>query len=72
LELITYFSGAGAITLLDAFNSLQGVFIFFVFVCLPRPRKLIKKWWINRGSIDLQELEGGTELRTLQNGQAVS
>lgn len=47
----------------DALIALQGVFIFFIFICSPKPLKIVKRWWIASGSLDLAEF---TELETLK------
>lgn len=48
-EIISFYNETSA-DLFDIFNALQGVFIFLMFVCLPRPLKLIESWWKDRGS----------------------
>lgn len=58
-----YFTTAhlSPILFLDIINALQGVFIFMVFVGLPRPFKLIKTYikeaYNDRGSVDLAQAE---------------
>lgn len=37
----------------DIFIALQGLFIFIIFVCSPKPLWMIKSWWISSGSLDL-------------------
>lgn len=52
------------ILFLDIINALQGVFIFMLFVCLPRPFKLIKTYikeaYNDKASVDLTKKD--TEL----------
>lgn len=42
--------------------ALQGVLIFILFVCLPKPLRVVKRWWIESGSFDIRE---ATELELL-------
>ena len=51
-EIISFYNETSA-TLFDIFNALQGVLIFLMFVCLPRPMKLIESWWKDRGSFQV-------------------
>jgi hypothetical protein len=51
-EIISFYNETSS-TLFDIINALQGVFIFFIFVCLPRPMTLIKHWWKDRGSFQV-------------------
>lgn len=51
-EIISFYNETSA-TLFDIFNALQGVLIFLMFVCLPRPMNLIKSWWKDRGSFQV-------------------
>lgn len=37
----------------DIFIALQGLFIFIIFVCSPKPLWMIKRWWISSGSLDV-------------------
>lgn len=48
-EIISFYVDAPS-TMFDIVNALQGVFIFLMFVCTPRPLELIKRWWKDRGS----------------------
>lgn len=48
-EIISFYNETSS-TLFDIINALQGVLIFLIFVCLPRPMKLVGKWWNDRGS----------------------
>lgn len=57
-EIISFYAETST-TLFDIVNALQGVLIFLVFVCLPRPLQLIKHWWNDRGSF--QVLDGNYE-----------
>lgn len=49
-EIISFYNETSS-TFFDIINALQGIFIFFMFICLPRPMKFIKYWWKDRGSI---------------------
>lgn len=51
-EIISFYAETSS-TLFDIINALQGVLIFLMFVCLPRPLKLIGKWWNDRGSFQV-------------------
>lgn len=51
-EIISFYAEASS-TLFDIVNALQGVLIFLMFVCLPRPMKLIQEWWKDRGSFEV-------------------
>lgn len=51
-EIISFYAETSS-TLFDIINALQGVLIFLMFVCLPRPLKLIKLWWNDRGSFQV-------------------
>lgn len=53
--------------LFDILNALQGIVIFIIFVCLPRPLNIIKHWWMDRGSLDLNI----TELQELNRTDGV-
>jgi len=48
-EIISFYNET-SFMFFDIMNALQGVWIFIMFVCLPRPMKLIKGWWKDRGS----------------------
>lgn len=60
IEMLTY-SVASPVTtaelspfaFFDVLIALQGVIIFIVFVCLPRPMRIIKRWWVAGGSFDV-------------------
>lgn len=41
------------LVIFDVLNALQGLTIFLIFVCLPRPLRLIKRWWKHRGSYEV-------------------
>lgn len=47
----------------DVLIALQGVFIFIIFVCSPSPLRIIKRWWIDTGSLDITAF---TELEALK------
>lgn len=51
-EIISFYAETSS-TIFDIINALQGVLIFLMFVCLPRPMKLIKHWWSDRGSFQV-------------------
>lgn len=51
-EIISFYAETSS-TIFDIINALQGVLIFLMFVCLPRPMKLIKHWWNDRGSFQV-------------------
>lgn len=51
-EIISFYNETSS-TLFDIVNALQGVLIFLMFVCLPRPMKLIQQWWKDRGSFQV-------------------
>lgn len=50
-------------SLIEIFIALQGVFIFIIFVCLPKPSRIVKRWWVAGGSL---EVAASTELQTLK------
>lgn len=57
-------------SLIEIFIALQGVFIFIIFVCLPKPSRVVKRWWVAGGSFDVTS---STEIQTLKpnnNGMA--
>ncbi|CRK89467.1 CLUMA_CG003206, isoform A [Clunio marinus] len=60
-EIISFYNETSS-TLFDIINALQGVLIFLMFVCLPRPLKLIGQWWNDRGSF--QVLDNNFEKQT--------
>lgn len=76
-EIISFYvqSAEGSLVIFDIMNALQGILIFIIFICLPRPLHIIKRWWMDRGSLDL-DLETcepvETEMETLNNGQTNS
>lgn len=47
----------------DVLIALQGVFIFIIFICSPKPLRIIKRWWIATGSLDVAAF---TELEALK------
>lgn len=65
-EIISFYhhSTSESLVLFDILNALQGVVIFIIFVCLKHPLNIIKQWWMDRGSLDLNM----TELQLLNNG----
>lgn len=61
IEMITYHlntaiasteSALSPFAFFDVLIALQGVFIFIIFVCSPTQLRIIKRWWINFGSLD--------------------
>lgn len=71
-EIISFYvqSADGSLVIFDILNALQGILIFIIFVCLPRPLHIIKRWWMDRGSLDLklETMPCETELEVLNNG----
>ncbi|KAG4069093.1 hypothetical protein HA402_008404 [Bradysia odoriphaga] len=65
-EIISFYvhSLDSSLVLFDILNALQGIVIFIIFVCLPKPMAVIKRWWHDRGSLVLHE----TEMQVLNNG----
>lgn len=51
-EIISFYNETSS-TLFDIINALQGVLIFLMFVCMPRPLTLITRWWKDRGSFQV-------------------
>lgn len=51
-EIISFYNETSS-TMFDIINALQGVLIFLMFVCLPRPMKLIQAWYKDRGSFEV-------------------
>lgn len=51
-EIISFYNETSS-TLFDIINALQGVLIFLMFVCMPRPLRLIESWWKDRGSFQV-------------------
>lgn len=51
-EIITFYNDTSS-TVFDVINALQGVIIFGMFVCLPHPMKLVRRWWKDRGSLQI-------------------
>lgn len=47
----------------DVLIALQGVFIFVIFICSPKPLRIVKRWWVATGSLDVAAL---TELEALK------
>lgn len=47
----------------DVLIALQGVFIFIIFICSPKPLKILKRWWVANGSLDVAAF---TELEALK------
>lgn len=50
-------------SLIEIFIPLQGVFIFIISVCLPKPSRIVKRWWVAGGSL---EVAASTELQILK------
>lgn len=53
---------------IEVLVALQGVLVFILFVCLPKPMRAVRRWWIESGSLDLRE---STELELL-NGKELT
>jgi hypothetical protein len=51
-EMISFYMETPFI-IFDVLNSLQGLTIFLIFICMPRPFRLIKRWWKDRGSFQV-------------------
>lgn len=41
----------------DILTATQGIVIFIIFVCLPSPIQIVKRWWIVQGTLDLNMTE---------------
>lgn len=74
IEMIAYIvssssppSGLSPFAFFDVLIALQGVIIFILFVCLPRPMRIIKRWWIESGSLDVAAY---TEIEVLRRSEA--
>lgn len=52
-----YITSTTTVELFDILNALQGINIFIIFVSLPRPLHIIKRWWSDRGEWDTTEME---------------
>lgn len=65
-EIISFYvhSSDSSLVLFDILNALQGIVIFIIFVCLPKPKAIITRWWHDRGSLELH----ATEMEVLNNG----
>lgn len=48
----------------DVLIALQGVFILIIFICSPKPMRIIRRWWVAGGSLDVAAF---TELEALKN-----
>lgn len=66
-EIISFYihTSDASLVLFDILNALQGIVIFIIFVSLPQPLGVIKRWWRDRGSF---EVVRATEMHTL-NGE---
>lgn len=69
-EILSFYihSSDASVVLFDILNALQGIVIFIIFVSLPQPLRIIKRWWMDRGSMDLHT----TELETLNAQQTLN
>lgn len=67
-EIISFYihSSEASVVLFDILNALQGIVIFIIFVSLPQPLGIIKRWWSDRGSFQLPR---DTELQTLNKSE---
>jgi hypothetical protein len=63
-EIISFYNETSS-TLFDIINALQGVLIFLMFVCLPRPMKLIQQWWSDRGSFQVLDADNENDVFVL-------
>lgn len=52
-----YITSTTTVELFDILNALQGINIFIIFVSLPRPLHIIKRWWSDRGEWNTTEME---------------
>lgn len=55
-------SAASPLAFIEVLIALQGVFIFIIFICLPKPFRVLKRWWVSKGSLDVAAF---TELEIL-------
>lgn len=65
-EIISFYTqtpSSSSLVLFDVLNALQGVVIFIIFLCLPRPKRIITRWWKSQGSLDCNT----TEMEVLNN-----
>lgn len=57
-EIISFFCNShDRLQIVDILIALQGVVIIIIFVCLKRPMNIIKRWWVEKGSLDLNIIE---------------
>lgn len=54
----------------DIFIALQGLFIFIIFVCSPKPLWMIKRWWISSGSLDVVAVNSELGVLTKDNASS--
>lgn len=54
-EIISFYNDTSS-TVFDVINALQGVIIFGMFICLPHPMKLVRRWWKDRGSLQISQI----------------
>ncbi|XP_039966733.1 probable G-protein coupled receptor Mth-like 14 isoform X1 [Bactrocera neohumeralis] len=59
LEIVTFYSpGPDAyLMVMEMINGLQGVFIMLIFVVVRRRRTVILRWWYDRGSHNVEDVE---------------
>ncbi|XP_036325975.1 probable G-protein coupled receptor Mth-like 14 [Rhagoletis pomonella] len=59
LEIVTFYSpGPEAyLMVMEMVNGLQGVFILLIFVVVRRRRTIILRWWYDRGSHNVEDVE---------------
>ncbi|XP_028899418.2 probable G-protein coupled receptor Mth-like 14 isoform X3 [Zeugodacus cucurbitae] len=59
LEIVTFYSpGPEAyLMVMEMVNGLQGVFIMLIFVVVRRRRTVILRWWYDRGSHNVEDVE---------------
>lgn len=66
-EIISFYNETSS-TFFDIINALQGVLIFLVFVCMPKPLALIRQWlrqWLRQWYKDRGSFEVGPESQAL-------
>lgn len=65
-EIISFYTqtpSSSSLVLFDVLNALQGVVIFIIFLCLPRPKRIITRWWKSEGTFECNH----TEMEVLNN-----
>lgn len=67
-EIISFYNDTSS-TVFDVINALQGVIIFAMFICMPRPMKLVRRWWKDRGSLQISKKYGDFEMNPLNGAR---